>query len=437
MPKSNAFESSIPVAKPKITTSPMTRALRIAPLTFLLVWAGLSMASAQTFTSLISFNGADGAFPQGTLIEGIDGNFYGATPYGGTENSGNIFEITPNDEATTLYSFCSQPNCADGWGPYSALVGGKNGNFYGTTFSGGKNDHGTVFEVTPTGQLTTLYNFCSQSDCTDGATPYAALVQGTNGNFYGSTYTGGSHNSGTIFEITPEGVLTTLYNFCSQLNCGDGEAPLLNNLVQGRNGNFYGTVPSGGSSGSGTVFEITPKGEFTVLYRFCSQPGCTDGATPYAGLLQGKNGNFYGTTDLGGTYNSGTIFEITAKGKLTTLYSFCSQTNCADGSGPYAGLIQGDNGNFYGTTSAGGGNGLGGTIFEITPTDKLTTLYSFCAQTGCTDGWSPIAGLLQTSARDLYGTTFQGGTYGQSACGEYGALGCGTFFRFALEPAVP
>jgi uncharacterized repeat protein (TIGR03803 family) len=164
---------------------------------------------------------------------------------------------------------------------------------------------------------------------TDGANPHGTLVQGLNGNFYGTTTAEGAHAKGTVFEIAPGGKLTTLYRFCFQGNCTDGADPIAG-LVQATSGNFYGTTYVGGTYGAGMVFEITPVGKLTTLYRFCSQGNCTDGADPQAGLVQAINGSFYGTTVGGGTYGEGTVFEITAGGRLTTLHSFCSQTGCTN-----------------------------------------------------------------------------------------------------------
>jgi uncharacterized repeat protein (TIGR03803 family) len=194
-------------------------------------------------------------------------------------------------------------------------VQATNGNFYGTTFAGGANGYGTVFKITPSGTLTTLYSFCSQRGCPDGSYPGAALVQAPNGDFYGTTNGGGNSNSscnvgcGTVFKITPGGTLTTLYSFCSQSGCTDGSAPVAG-LVQATDGNFYGTTYSGRSYGYGTIFKITPSGTLTTLYSFCSQSGCRDGEFAEAALIQATNGNFYGTTLAGGTLDSGTIFSL-------------------------------------------------------------------------------------------------------------------------------
>jgi uncharacterized repeat protein (TIGR03803 family) len=161
----------------------------------------------------------------------------------------------------------------------------------------------------------------------------------------------------------------------------------------------------GGANGEGTVFQITAGGKLTTLYSF---GGGADGAGPADALIQASNGKFYGTTSAGGANSGGTVFEMTP-GKVRTIYSFCSLSSCADGGTPLAGLIQATDGNLYGTTSAGGANG-GGTIFRITTAGTLTTLYSFCSQTGCTDGDSPYEGLLQATNGALYGTTYYGGT---------------------------
>src|ERR1022692_2927910 len=311
----------------------------------------------------------------------------------------------PAQTLTTLYSFCPQSDCADGGSPLAGLVQATNGDLYGTTASGGARRHGTVFKITPGGTLTTLYSFCSQTNCTDGFYPFGGLVQAANGDFYGTTQYAGANGGGTAFKITPGGTLTTLYSFCSQTNCTDGGGPYAG-LVQAANGDFYGTT----SNGYGTVFKITPGGTLTTLYSFCSQSFCTDGTEPYARLVQAANGNFYGTTRSGGAKNRGTVFEITPTGTLATLHRF----NGTDGATPYAWLVQAADGNLYGTASSGGAIGHG-TVFKITPSGTLTTLYSFCSQgvyPNCTDGAAPDAGLVQDTNGDFYGTTSAGGLGG-------------------------
>jgi uncharacterized repeat protein (TIGR03803 family)/YVTN family beta-propeller protein len=361
----------------------------------------------EALTNVLNFDGANGAFPQFTsLIQGTDGNFYGTTYGGSTFDQGTVFQLTPGGTLTTLYTFCSQTNCTDGAEPLAGLVQATNGNFYGTTPVGGVIGAGTVFEITSAGQLTTIYNFCSQPGCADGNYSQAPLMQASNGNFYGTTAAGGANGEGNVFEVTAAGQLTTLYSFCSQTNCSDGDDPIAG-LVQASNGNLYGTTLGGGvtdfCSGCGTVFQITLAGQLTTLYSFCSQTGCSDGELPYAGLIQGANGNLYGTTLAGGSDGLGTVFEITPAGQLTTLYSFCSQPGCTDGAEPVAGLVQAS-GNFYGTTNYLGPNGFG-TVFEITPSGQLTTLYGF----GLTDGAYLEGGLVLASDGNLYGMAEFGG----------------------------
>jgi uncharacterized repeat protein (TIGR03803 family) len=387
-------------------------------------------SSAQTLTTLASFTGTNGSQPYlANLVQATNGNFYGTTQYGGTNKGtgcvpdcGTVFEITPAGKLTTLYDFCAQTNCTDGSVPNSGLVQASNGLLYGTTNLGGANGFGTIFEMTLAGKLTTIYSFCSVTACTDGARPGAALIQATNGKLYSTTSEGGSSFLGTVYEITLAGKLTTLHSFDGT----DGE--LINAaLVQATDGNFYGTTTLGGTStacsggGCGTVFKITPGGTFTSLHSFDG----TDGDYLYAGLVQATNGNFYGVTYLGGTAKYGTVFEITPGGTLTTWQNF----DFTDGGEPLGALVQATDGNLYGTTSAGGTTGAG-TIFEMTPAGTLTTLYSFCSLSQCMDGKIPEAGLIQGTNGDFYGTTIGGGAGGTE--------GDGTVFSFAtgLHPFV-
>jgi uncharacterized repeat protein (TIGR03803 family) len=255
-------------------------------------------------------------------VQGTDGNFYGTTSGGGAAiagiDGGTVYKLTASGKLTTLYSFCSQPDCTDGYLPQANLVQATDGNFYGTTVGGGIKGGGTVFKITRTGKLTTLYSFCSifQGACTDGDEPTAGVVQATDGNFYGTTELGGVNNSGTVFKITPGGKLTTLYSFCSILSagyCADGEYPEAG-LLQATDGNLYGTTYRGGTDNGGTIFEITPQGALTTLYSL--SPDTTDGIVyggvyPLAGLLQATNGSFYGTTDEAG-YGGGALFTLAA-----------------------------------------------------------------------------------------------------------------------------
>lgn len=399
----------------------------------LLLTVGAAKSSpAQKFEAIFNFDGNDGRLPDVNLVQGLDGNLYGTAQTGGIAYDGTMFKISSTGRQTILYQFCRQAKCTDGAHPYTPLVETDGGELWGTTTIGGDGEAnpdcgslgcGTVFKISYAGDLTTIYSFCTDSDCPDGTTP-AGLIQAADGNFYGVTGGGGTNNSGTVFRITSAGTLTTLYNFCAQAGCTDGSGAFAA-LVQGTDGNFYGTTYSGGNSeacrppayasgGCGTVFKITPGGTLTTLHTFCTQMSCADGSFPL-GLIQGTDGDFYGTTQVGGIQKYGAVFKITANGTLTTLYSFCSQANCSDGSEPFAGLAQGMDGNFYGTTFSGGTNGLG-TVFRVTPSGTLTTLYSFDT-TG-----RPEAALVQDTDGDFYGTTTNGGEYGY---GSVFALGVG------------
>jgi uncharacterized repeat protein (TIGR03803 family) len=435
----------------------MWRTSRLASLIFvvpaLLLTSLTTLAPAAHALSekvVHSFAGADGEEPHASLIQGDDGNFYGTTFEGGANDGGTVFKLTPSGTLTTLYSFCSVVSgtgaCLDGESPLGSLIQGDDGNFYGTTSGGGANDYyGTVFKLTPDGTLTTLYSFCSLvSDtgvCLDGDAPQFGLIQGSDGNFYGTTGGGGSggHESsedGTVFKITPAGALTTLYSFCSVLdstgNCSDGEYPR-GGVILGDDGNLYGTTYWSGAHGRGMVFKLTPDGTLTTLYSFCngydeSRNSCTDGQWPVGGVIQGSDGNFYGTTYWGGADNVGTVFKLTPSGTLVTLHSFGRRPG--DGLYPEAGLIQGTDGNFYGTTYAGGAkpnqvNAGPGTVFKIAPSGKLTTLYNFCrkgqpAFGNCISGENPEAVLIQGSHGDFYGTTVSGGANGLGTVFEVG-----------------
>jgi uncharacterized repeat protein (TIGR03803 family) len=316
----------------------------------------------------------------------------------------------PGQTFTKLFNFGGRQN---GSNPYAALVQGSNGNLYGTTGDSGYNSgEGTIFEIVLSSDdvLTTLYSFCELPNCPDGEGLEGPLTLGPGGSFYGTTFGGGAHNYGTVFKITPKGALTTLYSFCAQANCADGGNPGAA-LVIGTDGNFYGLTQGLGVYGGGTIFRMTPGGELTTLYNFCDQFTCAYGTGSSSGLIQATDGNFYGTTQNGGTpHGEGTIFKITPEGHLTTLYTFCTQSPCTDGAQPLGGLVQATDGNFYGTTSEGGiydfyncEEGCG-TVFKLTPQGALTTLYSFDY------GSAPIGTLIQATDGNLYGTTGGGGS---------------------------
>jgi uncharacterized repeat protein (TIGR03803 family) len=350
---------------------------------FVFCAATVIASSGQVLTTVVNFDGSNGTSPLAPLVRATDGNFHGTTAFGGA-GAGTVFKLTPDGTLTTLHTFDNSDGAYPG-----RIVQATDGNFYGTTGRNGTGGEGTVFKITPSGTLTTLHNFCLQMNCPDGASPFGGIVQATDGNFYGTTYTGGLgglDGYGTVFKITPAGTLTTLYNFCSQPNCADGSFPD-GALVQATDGNFYGTTAEGGTIstcggvGCGTVFRITASGTLTTLHGFVGYP--TEGTDPSAGLVQATDGNFYGTTYSGGPSNNcppyfhgcGKVFTITPSGTVTTLHSFGGSP--ADGSNPVAVLVQATDGNFYGTTSTGGTSpcdmGGCGTVFKVTPARAYDT----------------------------------------------------------------
>jgi uncharacterized repeat protein (TIGR03803 family) len=371
-----------------------TRHLIIAVI--LLVLAGrVFTADAQTVTNLYTFGSfpSDGTQPFAGLVQGRDGNFYGTTYHGGTNNDGTVFRISPGGSETILHTFTGVNGAfANG------LVQGSDSNFYGTTFGGGTNNNGTLFRIGPGGAFTNLYSFVGSPN--DGQGPFAGLLQGSDSNFYGTTYYGGTNGVGTVFRINSSGSYTTLYSFAGFPN--DGAHPEAA-LVQGSDGNFYGTTIAGGTNGVGNIFRITPGGSETNLHSFVGSPN--DGAEPTAALVQGSDGNFYGTTHDGGTNGVGTLFRISSGGNYTNLYTFVGFPS--DGSFPGAGLVQGSDGNFYGTTITGGAN-HNGTLFRISPGGAYTSLYSL--GNSPTDGHQAQNGLVQGSDGSFYGTAMVGGT---------------------------
>lgn len=344
-------------------------------------------APAQTYTTLYTFCDAatcpDGTDPRSGLIQAADGNFYGTTYYGGANSAGVVYKISPSGTYTVVANF-GGPNEH----PVAGLMQATDGAFYGTA-------GGSIFKLTPDGSLITLASEAGSS---------AGLIEGEDGDLYGTTTGGGNLGNGvvcdfggisgcgTVFKVTTSGTLTTLYEFCSQDRCTDGFNPYAG-LVETVDGAFYGTNAFGGriedcfnATGCGTVFKLTPSGSLTEIYRFPG-PDSRFGVVPLAGVIQGNDGNFYGTTSGVVDNGCGTVFKI-ANGTLTTLHKFYQPPTCAVGSSPRAGLVQGTDGNFYGTTLE--------TIFKITPSGKLTTLYA---------GGSFITGLIQGTDGSFYGTS--------------------------------
>jgi uncharacterized repeat protein (TIGR03803 family) len=305
----------------------------------------------------------------------------------------------------------------DGANPYGGVVMDGQGNLYGTTAYGGlysESCHGcgTVFEVSATDEEKLLYTFAGSPD---GANPQGTLAMDAQGNVYGTTVNGGAHGKGTVFKLSPAGVETVLYSF---EDAPDGANPGAGVIMDGE-GNLYGTTTYGGSQNTGIVFEVTLGGAETVLYRFCQQGGCADGGLPAGGLIMDAQGNLYGTASAFGEYGWGAVFKVTPGGEESVLYSFKDVPG--DGAYPDGGVVMDARGNLYGTTTYGGANFFYGTVFELSPDNTETVLYSFCATNGCPDGSIPQALVLDAQG-DLYGTTYEGGS---ANC----YLGCGVVFK--------
>jgi uncharacterized repeat protein (TIGR03803 family) len=316
--------------------------------------------------------------------------------------------VSAGGTVTTLYTFCPKSNCIDGSYPAAGLLLAKNLYFYGTTTSGGKYGEGTVFHLTPEGKLSTLYSFCKETNCTDGKDPVGGLIQGIDGLLYGTTAYGGTYGEGTVFSITTAGKLTTLYSFCPDFDyCTDGKQPE-SDLVQGSNGNFYGTTSFG------TIFEITPQGALTVLYEFCSQPSCDDGNDPLGNLAQSADGVLYGATAKGGLNSGGVEWEFnTPNNFFQDIFDFGSNWGATPDS-----ATLGSDGNVYGTTM--GATGRSGayypsTAFEIDSTNGFVPLYTFCQTGACPDG-GVTAGMIEGTSGIFYGT-LQDGTVFSLATG--------------------
>jgi len=373
--------------------------------------AGNASAAEKVLHSFTGYPN-DGANPYyGGLIADSSGNLYGTTYRGGTYSAGTVFKLSPQGNYKVLHSFpMYAPN--DGSFPYGGLYIDSKGNLYGTTNLGGANGYGVVFRLSPSGTLTVLHTFANSPN--DGVHPYGGLIADSSGNLYGTTYAGGAHSYGTVFKLSMDGSSFTLLHSFSSFQ-GDGGAPVAG-LIADTSGNLYGTTITLGAAGyGGTVFKLSTSGtNYKVLYSFCSANtsarSCIDGNGPYAGLHIDASGNLYGTTILGGAYGEGAVFKLSPNGtNYKVLYSFCAKPNCSDGYTPYAGVIADKSGNLYGTAYTGGIQPAGyGTVFKLAPDgSSYTVLHAF---TCCSDGQIPYAPLLADSSGNLYGTTFNGGS---------------------------
>ncbi len=386
---------------------------RVSPLNAILVALIFAFslalgAQAQTVSTLANFNGIDGAGPSASVVQGTDGNFYGTTSEGGPYGSlgyGVLYRITPAGKLTVIYNFCSQPNCADGWNPTSVPILGQDGNLYGVTAQGGNtavgsSGAGTVYKMTLGGKITTLYSFCATAPCTDGLSP-TGLVQASNGTLYGTTSVVSNSNGGlggTIFSLSPKGEFKLLYSFCSLANCADGDFPFYPPILD-TEGNLYGATFTGGNEGGGLLWELTSSGNYKVLHNFCHESGTCGSEGPYA-IFRDSEGNIFGTTQYGTVQPSGgAVFEFSAGGRYHVLHNFDLDHSPT---WPSDGFTLANDGNLYGVT--GGAINNAGSIFLISPDGHFHTLYTFTGD----NGTLPVGPLFQGTDGSLYGTTVYG-----------------------------
>jgi uncharacterized repeat protein (TIGR03803 family) len=375
----------------------MTTVLKAKLLAGMFLVAIAIAAPAQTVSTIYQFNnGSNPNYPAGVMAQGRDGNFYGVTLSGNGCCQGVIYKISSGGALTSLYSMAQSDGTT-----CSGLTLGTDGNFYGTCHNGGANDYGTLFKATSAGVLTVLHNFAVQGSTSDGCEPLAPPIQASNGDFYGTTSFCGANNYGTVYKLTLAGAYSLLYSFQGPPN--DTLLPL--GLIEA-DGDLWG-VGNGWIISGGGIFKITLAGKESLVYTFeaNSDGEYTDGESPSANLIQGSNGDFYGTTEQGGTANEGTIFQLTAAGKETVLYSFPNQT---DGAYPTLPLTQGPNGVLFGaaTDCAGGGCSQAG-LFEITTKSAYKNVYLYPLV--CSNCGQPEAPLLLSTNGTFYSTTEQGG----------------------------
>ncbi|MGA9471298.1 MAG: choice-of-anchor tandem repeat GloVer-containing protein [Terriglobales bacterium] len=373
----------------------------------------VTTASAQTYTPLYTYpqtgSGSSGITWPSLLSQGQDGNLYSTIETNGAYNSGSVYKMTTAGVYTPFYSFCVEgSHCASTGGyPLGGVTLGFDGNLWGTTQNGGKYAVGTVFKITSAGTLTNVYSFTNGKD--DGVPNYP-VFQGQDGNMYGVSEVPYGGEYGAFFKLTTKGKITAkLFDY------SDGESPNL--PAQGTDLNFYGTTQYGGDAyiNCGVVYKATAAGKIGVLHNFAEYPN--DGCQPIGVLVQGNDGDFYGTTYGGGTTNNnGTVFKISSTGAYTLLYSFTfgnpSSANPYDARHPVAGLTLGTDGNLYGVGEHGG-TADHGAIFEITPTGTETVLHNFCA-VNCADGMLPTTPMVLHTDGKFYGNTAGNSNGGES-----------------------
>ncbi len=382
----------------------------------LALFASVTVRARAQVGTLTSLTSFTGsAGPSAPLIQGTDHALYGTTFQGGANGKGSIFKIPPGGTVTPMHDFAASGN--EGAFPYGGLVQAPDGNFYGTATGG--TPYGVIYEITPTGTFSVVHTF----NLIDGAIPYSTLMVGSDGFLYGTAGVGGgSGSSGAVFKISVATPHT--FQLVHSFSAADKAGTPYGGVIQAPDGNFYGTTTqNAGSAGFGAVYRVTPGGVFTLLHTFKSTVNnVVDGAFPYASLVAAPDGYLYGVTSNGGTTANGTIYKIGLDGTFAIVHSFLGGT---DGQSPYGALIKATDGNLYGVTSgAGAGSTTVGTIFRVTTSGVFSTIYSFPISGA--SGAGPQAALLQAADGNFYGTTQNGGT-----------TGSGTVFLYTTGLAVP
>jgi len=382
-------------AQRSLTLEPRIRvaAASLLALGVLLALPFIAAAQTPSFTSLYSFQGSSGAYPLAGVVVDSSGNVYGTTSEGGAHGMGAVFKVEASGAETVLHSFSGGPK--DGSFSIAGLVRDAAGNLYGTTAYGGAFGYGTVFKIAENGGETVLYSFGAHKN--DGRYPSAGLLLDSKGNLYGTTQQGGSSGFGTVFKLDPEGNETVLHSFAG--NPTDGEYPV-QGLIQDATGNLYGATELGGTFNDGTIFKVDTKRHETVLFSFTGNAG---GNYPFGGVVRDSAGNFYGALAYGSN-QIGVLFKVSPAGKETVLHTFSG----GDGAYPSASLVRDSKGTLYGTTEFGGANG-GGVVFSLSSAGTFSVLHSFAGS----DGAYVLTSLFIDHAGNLYGTTTEGGANGQ------------------------
>lgn len=359
---------------------------------------GTSLSPAAAVYEVLADFAKPGSQVMAPLTAHSDGNFYGVATANGAFDSGTVFKMTAAGALTTLHAFSG----GDGAAPAAKLIEGTDLALYGTAPQGGANGFGCVFRITTGGVFTKLADFTGTSGSAPGSVPHALTLH-SDGNFYGVTQAGGANGFGTVFKMTPAGVVSSLVNFSGTAGTRPGANPLGPLVFSGNL--LYGVTKTGGAGNAGVIFEVSTTGTWRSLGEFTGAAGTRPGANPAGGLMLNTDGALYGTTEFGGTNGFGVAFKTTtaASPAFTTLRHFADAT----GSQPCGTLVRGSDGLLYGTTANGGTNGLGA-VFKISTTGTYTVITNLTGETGTAQG-SSLRGGLTLSGTQFHAVTSSGG----------------------------